>query len=460
MYGFVITTAGEAALARAAAGDTLTFDRVAVGKGIVESVAAARALTALLDEVAAASSSEPAVAGGQLSLLLEYRNDMNGGLEAGFNLTEFGIFGHAGDDQAALLYYASLGDAPVPVQPLSEGLDVHRFPVAIAVTGEVSVTLGYPAGAFVTHQELLDAIAEIGVEEALEAINAHIANKNNPHGVTAVQAGALPLAGGTMTGAINMNSKRITNLPAPSATSDPARLADVNTRLPLAGGTMTGNINMNNKRVTNLPAPASNAEPLRRIDGVSNATATALGIAAGSLPDAAFQKLITKVNTAQNAADSVLNFKQIGTANLAGTQAGAITINLTHPLSSFKELLIMANGIQSGEYGGNISLVNTFITPGEVDASYSGSSEFYPPIPNFQINSSVAGYKTSGYLYAIFLVPGVSGILINSSIPAISNSISYKFWTCPFTVQTGIGSKLLCTVDIPLSSGNITVYGR
>ncbi len=154
MYGFVITTAGQGMLARGAAGEPLTMTGVQVGKGIVESESAAKALTALLDPVAAATSTEPAVSGSQLSMIVEYRNDSNGGLETGFALSEFGIFARVGDDSPVLLYYASLGDSPQTVQPESAGLDVHRFPVAIAVTGEVTVTLGYPAGAFVTADEL------------------------------------------------------------------------------------------------------------------------------------------------------------------------------------------------------------------------------------------------------------------------------------------------------------------
>lgn len=156
MYGFVITTAGEAMLARAAAGETLVLDAVMVGRGVVESAAAAKGLSALIDPVAAATSTAPAVSGNQISVTVEYRNDLNGGLEAGFGLSEFGISAHVGDDPAALLYYGSLGDAPQPVKPASEGLDVHRFPVAIAVTGEVSIALEYPAGGFLTKADLGD----------------------------------------------------------------------------------------------------------------------------------------------------------------------------------------------------------------------------------------------------------------------------------------------------------------
>lgn len=230
MYGFIITTAGEGLLARASAGEGLTITEVWVGKGTVESAAAAKALTALLDPVAQATSTQPEVAGGQLSMLVEYRNDMGGGLEEGFTLSEFGVMAKVGDDAPTLLYYAALGDPAQPVPPIAEGLDVHRFPVAIGVTGEVEVSLEYPAGVWVTHEELEEAMAGIdlsGYVKAAEkgkpggvatlgpdgkvpagqlpkmdydpagsaaavqqALTAHTGNKNNPHAVTAEQVGA------------------------------------------------------------------------------------------------------------------------------------------------------------------------------------------------------------------------------------------------------------------------------
>ena len=230
MYGFIITTAGEGLLARASAGEGLTITEVWVGKGTVESAAAAKALTALLDPVAKATSTTPAVAGGQISMLVEYRNDMGGGLEEGFTLSEFGVMAKVGDDAPTLLYYAALGDRAQPVPPIAEGLDVHRFPVAIGVTGEVEVSLEYPAGVWVTHEELEEALAGIGLsgyikatekgqpggvatlgpdgkvpgeqlpkmdydpagsaEAVQQALTAHTGNKNNPHAVTAEQVGA------------------------------------------------------------------------------------------------------------------------------------------------------------------------------------------------------------------------------------------------------------------------------
>ena len=193
MYGFIITTAGEGLLARASAGEGLTITEVWVGKGTVESAAAAKALTALLDPVAQATSTQPEVAGGQLSMLVEYRNDMGGGLEEGFTLSEFGVMAKVGDDAPTLLYYAALGDPAQPVPPIAEGLDVHRFPVAIGVTGEVEVSLEYPAGVWVTHEELEEALAGIGLSGYIKATE-----KGQPGGVATlgpdgkVPAGQLP----------------------------------------------------------------------------------------------------------------------------------------------------------------------------------------------------------------------------------------------------------------------------
>ena len=194
--------------------------------------------------------------------LVEYRNDMGGGLEEGFTLSEFGVMAKVGDDAPTLLYYAALGDRAQPVPPIAEGLDVHRFPVAIGVTGEVEVSLEYPAGVWVTHEELEEALAGIdlsgyikatekgkpggvatlgedgkvpagqlpkmdydpaGSAEAVQKnLTAHTGNKNNPHAVTAEQVGALASSGGVMSGAISMSGHKIANLAAPADSTDAA----------------------------------------------------------------------------------------------------------------------------------------------------------------------------------------------------------------------------------------------
>ena len=299
MYGFIITTAGEGLLARASAGEGLTLTEGWVGKGAVESAGAAKALTALLDPVAKATSTTPAVAGGQISMLVEYRNDMGGGLEEGFTLSEFGVMAKVGDDAPTLLYYAALGDRAQPVPPIAEGLDVHRFPVAIGVTGEVEVSLEYPAGVWVTHEELEEAMAGIDLSGCIKAtekgqpggvatlgpdgkvpagqlpamnydpagsaaavqetLTNHINNKNNPHNVTAAQVGALASSGGVMSGALSMSGHKIANLAAPAAPTDAAnkQYVDEHTGAKVVTGSYvgTGKTGKNNPTEISLPKP-------------------------------------------------------------------------------------------------------------------------------------------------------------------------------------------------------------
>ena len=270
-----------------------------MGKGAVESAGAAKALTALLDPVAKATSTTPAVAGGQISMLVEYRNDMGGGLEEGFTLSEFGVMAKVGDDAPTLLYYAALGDRAQPVPPIAEGLDVHRFPVAIGVTGEVEVSLEYPAGVWVTHEELEEAMAGIDLSGYIKAtekgqpggvatlgpdgkvpagqlpamnydpagsaaavqetLTNHINNKNNPHNVTAAQVGALASSGGVMSGALSMSGHKIANLAAPAAPTDAAnkQYVDEHTGAKVVTGSYvgTGKTGKNNPTEISLPKP-------------------------------------------------------------------------------------------------------------------------------------------------------------------------------------------------------------
>lgn len=70
---------------------------------------------------------------------------------------------------------------------------------------------------------------------------------------------ALPLAGGTMQGAINMGNNKITNLPNPDASTDASTKGYVDTTvsgyLKTSGGAITGTVSMSNNKITNVAAP-------------------------------------------------------------------------------------------------------------------------------------------------------------------------------------------------------------
>lgn len=202
VYGFTVTTAGEALLAQAAgSGQALVITGTQVGSGAVENAAAAKALTALLSPQQAGTYSTPQINGGQISLIVEYRNNLNGGLTSGFSLNEFGIFARVGAGQATLLAYGSLGDSPAAVHPIADGLETYRYPVAMAFSGDLEVTVEDPSGAFVTDDALSDYIP--------------LTQKGQPGGVASLDDDGkipavqipdlyLPLTGGTMTGHITL----------------------------------------------------------------------------------------------------------------------------------------------------------------------------------------------------------------------------------------------------------------
>ena len=75
--------------------------------------------------------------------------------------------------------------------------------------------------------------------------------------VTNSLATKLPLAGGTMSGAIAMGANKITNLGTPTTTGDAATKDYADTKLPLAGGTMSGAIAMGTNKITGAGNPTS-----------------------------------------------------------------------------------------------------------------------------------------------------------------------------------------------------------
>lgn len=75
-----------------------------------------------------------------------------------------------------------------------------------------------------------------------------------------IDAAALLLAGGTLSGALAMGSNKITGLAAGTTAGDAVRYEQA---LLLAGGTMAGNINANGNKVTGLAAATTNGDAVR-----------------------------------------------------------------------------------------------------------------------------------------------------------------------------------------------------
>ena len=94
---------------------------------------------------------------------------------------------------------------------------------------------------------------DTGLNEKADAqdLTSHAGNKNNPHGVTAAQVGAVPKSGGTMTGALTLSGNPSSDLHASTKQYVDNSLSG---KLDNSGGTMTGALTLSGDPSSNLHA--------------------------------------------------------------------------------------------------------------------------------------------------------------------------------------------------------------
>lgn len=173
--GFILTNRGRNLLAKAQIGVQLQYTRMAVGDGNLNGVSIID-LNRLISEKKSLSltklktySGGKAVVGAVLS---------NQDITAGFYFREIGVFATDPDEGEILFCYANCG-ATAEYIPAGGGPDVVEKAIdAIVVIGTASNVSA------VIDSSLVYATAK-------DLLN-HIENKNNPHGTTAVQVGAVP----------------------------------------------------------------------------------------------------------------------------------------------------------------------------------------------------------------------------------------------------------------------------
>ena len=173
-YGGTITVKGRDLITSLIAGETIEFTRIVVGSGEMPEGVEPIDMEDLANPVAEATSTVPTVENSVLSLVVEYRNDMNGGLQTGFWLREFGIYAKTENSDEILLYYATLGDSPQPVNAYQDNrIDIRRYPVTIALEVDADIQVTYNPGAFITSAEAEELIRSM-VNEAVTGIGTAI----------------------------------------------------------------------------------------------------------------------------------------------------------------------------------------------------------------------------------------------------------------------------------------------
>jgi len=119
----------------------------------------------------------------------------------------------------------------------------------------------------------------------------------------------LPLAGGTMSGAIAMGTSKITGLGDPTANQDAAtKKYTTDTFLPLAGGTLTGALAVGSNKITASYTPSASADLTTKtyVDGIlgSATAASTSASAAASSATAAASSATASASSATGAASS------------------------------------------------------------------------------------------------------------------------------------------------------------
>ena len=119
--------------------------------------------------------------GDTVHMTVEYRSDLNGGLDHGFWIREFGVFARDLDGEEVLLYYGTLGDYPQWVSAYSKtGIDTRRFPISITVGEGATVIIDYSPEAFMTAEDVSQYCVVVMLPqflaEAQKLIDAHNAD--------------------------------------------------------------------------------------------------------------------------------------------------------------------------------------------------------------------------------------------------------------------------------------------
>ena len=173
-YGAAVTAKGLQLIAKIIATKaSLTLVKVMMGSGTLPEGTYIGDMEDLVEPVAAGTVSEPVYKGSTVEMTVEYRSDMNGGLQEGFVIREFGIFAKdpdAGDGGEVMILYGNLSKYPQYIAPYTGGgLDIRRYPVSITVAEGTTVILDGLPSVVMTLDDIKDYCVSTLLPQLLES---------------------------------------------------------------------------------------------------------------------------------------------------------------------------------------------------------------------------------------------------------------------------------------------------
>jgi hypothetical protein len=183
--------------------------------------------------------------------------------------------------------------------------------------------------------------------------------------VDTADATKLPLAGGTMSGDLNMGSNTVTGLKAPSANDDAATKTYVDTadgtKLSLGGGTMTGAIAMGSNKITGLsdPTDAGDAANKGYVDNAVQGLDAKASVRVATTANITLSTEQTIDGVAVVAGDRVLVKNQTDAEENGIYVASATAWSRASDANTWAELVSAFVFVESGTAGGDNGFVCT-----------------------------------------------------------------------------------------------------
>ena len=226
----------------------------------------------------------------------------------------------------------------------------------------------------------------------------------------------LPLSGGTMSGDINMNNNRLTNLNGGVAPADAVNRAQLDTKFDKSGGTMTGQLSMNNNRILNIaltPILGREATCKDYVDGLINGR---LSINGGTMSG----DINLNGNDLINC--DVVRPNGISLNLLSQNQAGGMRIFNTL-LDIFTDIRLNTRKIT---FLGEPTASSDAATKQYVDNAVNGGGDVHLPKYHTTFDNPT---PDSGQNYKTYTNNGFEGQLVfDCQSPVISTSTGYVLW--------------------------------